>query len=127
MNLPTTLVNMSSQFKHLPPDLEVPKRLTTEEHQILINETLAKWPPKTLEEWRTVPKDEPRLDVKSARYLWNPLESFFEEQGYILFVREKDSFQIPRQPGEHRAPDPYHHYLEGQTPLSRFYCVVSGL
>lgn len=58
------------------------------------------------------------------RSLWNPLEAFFEQQGYRLFIYENEEFDIPKNPMEIRATDPYHVFIEEPVP-SRFYCTVS--
>ncbi|KAK9900384.1 hypothetical protein P389DRAFT_177180 [Cystobasidium minutum MCA 4210] len=84
---------------------------------------VAVWPPSTLEEWRLVPPDIPSLPIGRARSLWNPLEAFFEGLGYSLFVLdERTSYQVPRNPTEIRAPDPYHVFVSGEPSPSRFSC-----
>lgn len=57
------------------------------------------------------------------RSLWDPLESFFEEQGYCLFVLESQQFDVPKNPTEIRTPDPYHVFI-GEPLPSRFRCIV---
>lgn len=48
-----------------------------------------------------------------SRHLWDPLEQFFEQKGYILFIASKkyNAGIGPKDENEVRSPDPYHHVL----------------
>lgn len=76
--------------------------------------------------------DSLRVDTSipyTSRSLWNPLEAFFEAAGYRLFVHDENNpeYDVPRNAGEIRSPDPFHVFISGQEEPSRFRCSVSGL
>lgn len=61
-----------------------------------------------------------------CRSLWDPLESFFAQRGYRLFIYQDQEYDVPAIRDEVRSPDPYHHFI-GERKSSRFYCTVSRL
>ncbi|KAK9893729.1 hypothetical protein P389DRAFT_174558 [Cystobasidium minutum MCA 4210] len=65
--------------------------------------------PKSIFDWRK----EPRKTWGTNRHVWNPLEDFFEQNGYTLFITNKENncCLVPKIVDEKRAPDQYHHVL----------------
>jgi hypothetical protein len=60
--------------------------------------------PATLADWISL-----KGKINPTRPVWDPLEAFFEENGYILFEGELSTF--PKDEEVVRAPDAYHHWI----------------
>src|ERR1700761_5728447 len=104
------------------------------DYVIKLNSPMDDHLPKTLFDWRHAPPKVTGDDHRNYIGIWDPLKSWFAEQGYFLYFRPKDPFLFHVQPPKSfprlRAPDGYVCTTTGEEDVLsqvRYELVVSNI